>query len=111
MVQGNDNACYNILCMLFPTDQDTAVKFFRTVSSHGKRPDPAAKASLHTTRVRSAVMTPLRKQREEKAAQSYFQHLARFVVKNFDSDTKTWYVDKNNNIYIFAKRATYYLHG
>ena len=65
--------------MLFSIDQDTAAKFFRTLSSHGKRPDPAAKASLHTTRVRSAVMTPLRKQREERATQSYFQHLARFV--------------------------------
>ena len=78
--------------MVFPTDQDTAAKFFRTISSHGKRPDPASKASLHTTRVRSAVMTPLRKQREEKAAQSYFQHLARFVLDFFSQIRKhgTW---------------------
>ena len=95
--------------MVFPTDQDTAAKFFRTISSHGKRPDPASKASLHTTRVRSAVMTPLRKQREEKAAQSYFQHLARFVLEFFFSDKKTWYMVKKNYVYVFAKSLTYYL--
>ena len=67
-------------CLFIPTEQDVAAKFFRTISSHGKRPDPAERASMHSTRVRSAVMTPSRKQREEKNAQSYFQHLARLLI-------------------------------
>ena len=58
-------------------DQEVATNFFRTLSSHGKRPDPAARAALHRTRVRSAVMTPTRKMREDKATQNTFQQLAR----------------------------------
>lgn len=59
------------------SEQEVATKFFRTLSSHGKRPDPAAKAALHRSRVRSAVMTPSQKQREEKNARSAFKHLER----------------------------------
>ena len=78
-------------CLFIPTEQDVAVKFFRTISSHGKRPDPAERASMHSTRVRSAVMTPSRKQREEKNAQSYFQHLARLSIscESIQLDTVT----------------------
>lgn len=62
-------------------EQGMAADFFRTLSSHGKRPDPASKAALHHTRVRSAVMTPARKQRQEQqAADSTFQQLSREVA-------------------------------
>lgn len=57
-----------------------AADFFRMLSSHGQRPDPASKASLHHTRVRSAVMTPSRKQRQEQqATQSTFQQLSKWA--------------------------------
>ncbi len=59
-------------------DKEVAASFFRTLSSHGKRPDPAAKAAFHRTRVRSAVMTPNRRMREEKAMQNTFQQLSRY---------------------------------
>lgn len=66
---------------LFFSEQDVAADFFRTLSSHGKRPDPASKAALHRTRVRSAVMTPSRKQRQEQQdSESTFQQLSRYGI-------------------------------
>ena len=73
----------NVFCLFWffcSIDKEVAMKFFRTLSSHGKRPDPASKAALHRTRVRSAVMTPTRKQRlDDKLAQSNYQQLSRSV--------------------------------
>lgn len=60
------------------TDQKTAQKFLRTISSQGQRVDPAAKASTHTSRVRSAVMTPSRQQRQEKEVSVQFKELERY---------------------------------
>jgi len=57
------------------TDQDVAADFLRTISSHGKRQDPAARASLHRSRVKSAVMTPNKKNRVE--AMEEFRQLSR----------------------------------
>lgn len=56
-------------------ERDTAAKFIRTISSQGQRDDPATKASTHSSRVRSAVMTPSRQQRmqEKETAQLYKQ--------------------------------------
>ncbi len=50
------------------TDQEVAGDFLRTISSQGKHPDPATKTAVHRSRVKSAVMTPVRKQREEAMA-------------------------------------------
>ena len=60
-----------------PTEKDIAEKFFRTLSSHGKRPDPASRAALHRSRARSAVMTPSRKQRQEREMQALYQQMSR----------------------------------
>lgn len=63
-------------------DQDVAAGFFRTLSSQGQRPDPASKASLHHSRVRSAVMTPSKKERQGQIdAQHTFQQLSRETDK------------------------------
>ena len=70
------NLC--IICIII--ERDIAEKFFRTLSSHGKRPDPASRAALHRTRVRSAVMTPSRKQRQEKETQVLYQQMSRQVM-------------------------------
>ena len=68
----------DMVCISFVyTEQEIAEKFFRTLSSHGKRPDPASRAALHRTRVRSAVMTPSRKQRQEREAQNMYQQMSR----------------------------------
>jgi hypothetical protein len=58
-------------------EKEIAEKFFRTLSSDGKRPDPASRAALHRTRARSAVMTPSRKQRQEKEVQGLYQQMSR----------------------------------
>lgn len=59
-------------------EKEVATTFLRTLSSHGKRPDPASKAALHRSRVRSAVMTPARKMRaEEKLAQNEYHRLSK----------------------------------
>lgn len=62
-------------------EQEIAAKFFRTLSSHGKRPDPASRAALHRTRVRSAVMTPTRKQRQERETQNLYQQMSREAMQ------------------------------
>ena len=69
---------YNIVFLL---ERDIAEKFFRTLSSHGKRPDPASRAALHRTRVKSAVMTPTRKQRQERETQVLYQQMSRCVAE------------------------------
>ena len=61
------------------TEKDIAAKFFRTLSSHGKRPDPASRAALHGTRVRSAVMTPSRQQRQERETQALYDQMSRYM--------------------------------
>jgi hypothetical protein len=58
-------------------DKEIAEKFFRTLSSHGKRPDPASRAALHRSRAKSAVMTPSRKQRQEREIQSLYKQMSR----------------------------------
>ena len=62
------------------TEKEVATNFLRTISSQGSRPlDPAAKAAVHKTRVRSAVMTPARKTREEqKMVQNEYRKLSRY---------------------------------
>lgn len=59
-------------------DRDIATKFIRTISSQGQRPDPATKASTHSSRVRSAVMTPSRQQRQEKETSEIYKQLERY---------------------------------
>ena len=66
---------YPATCMY--TDKEIAEKFFRTLSSHGKRLDPASRAALHRSRARSAVMTPSRKQRQEREIQSLYKQMSR----------------------------------
>ena len=59
-------------------DRETASKFIRTISSQGQRDDPATKASTHSSRVRSAVMTPSRQQRiQEKETTQLYKQLER----------------------------------
>ena len=69
------------------TEQEIAAKFFRTLSSHGKRPDPASRAALHRTRVRSAVMTPTRKQRQERETQNLYQQMSRCTLHDIVYNT------------------------
>ena len=76
------NQSCDFVCDMTPTDQQVAADFFRTMSSHGQRPDPASKASYHRSRVRSAVMTPSRKQRQEQnAAKTAFHQLSRYECR------------------------------
>ena len=60
-------------------EKEVATNFLRTISSQGSRPvDPASKAAVHRTRVRSAVMTPSRKMRQEqKTAQNEYKKLSK----------------------------------
>lgn len=58
-------------------DQQAANTFLRTISSQGQRPDPATKASTHSSRVRSAVMTPSR-QRQDKEIGEHYKQMERF---------------------------------
>ena len=69
--------CLMNMFMCVYAEQDIATKFFRTLSSHGKRPDPASRAALHGTRVRSAVMTPSRQQRQERETQALYDQMSR----------------------------------
>lgn len=56
-------------------DRDVATKFIRTISSQGQRYDPATKAATHSSRVRSAVMTPSKQQRHERETAQYYRQL------------------------------------
>ena len=63
---------------MYLLDHDAATKFLRTISSQGQRPDPATKASTHSTRVRSAVMTPSKQQRHEREMAETYKLLGRY---------------------------------
>ena len=67
---------YKTCCLR--VEKEVAMNFLRTISSQGSRPDPASKAAVHRTRVRSAVMTPSRKTREEqKMAKNEYKKLSK----------------------------------
>lgn len=68
------------LLISFLVEKEIATKFFRTLSSHGKRPDPASRAALHRTRVRSAVMTPTRKERQDRETQNLYQQMSKWAL-------------------------------
>ena len=62
------------------TDREAATNFLRTISSQGQRPvDPASKAAIHKSRVRSAVLTPSRTQRQQQQLSVEFKQMERCV--------------------------------
>jgi hypothetical protein len=58
-------------------DRNIAAKFMRTITSQGQREDPATKASTHTSRVRSAIMTPSRQLRQDRETAKHYRSLER----------------------------------
>ena len=90
------------LFVIFFAEKKAASRFFRTLSSQGKRPDPASKAALHSTRVKSAVMTPSRKQRMEKEAQGIHQKMSKLVAKAIVLLSSTFALFKLQVIFYFT---------